>query len=80
MAKKVKLIKNVLLLAATMLQMPLFLKVPQSDAEAVATKDVPPYSVYVGVPGAKMFERFTKEQNEEYKKILAQRKLWGDNL
>lgn len=40
-------------------------------AGAVVTKDVPPYSIYVGVPNQKMFERFTKEQIEEHEAILA---------
>ena len=43
-------------------------------AGAVVVKDVPPYSIYVGVPGAKTFERFTKEQIEEHEKILALQK------
>lgn len=42
-------------------------------AGAVVTKDVPPYSVYVGVPSARTFKRFTEEEIQEHERILAER-------
>lgn len=42
-------------------------------AGAIVTKDVPPYSVYVGVPSAKTFQRFDGEQITEHEKILVSR-------
>lgn len=39
-------------------------------AGSVVTKSIPPYSVYTGVPGAKLRKRFTDEELEEHKKIL----------
>lgn len=42
-------------------------------AGAVVTKDVPPYSVYVGVPQRKVFERFTPEEITRHEKMLEER-------
>lgn len=42
-------------------------------AGAVVTKDVPPYSVYVGVPQRKTFERFTPEEIARHEKMLEER-------
>lgn len=42
-------------------------------AGAVVTKDVPPYSVYVGVPSARAFKRFTEEEIQEHERILKER-------
>lgn len=41
-------------------------------------RSVPPYSVYVGVPAAKTFPRFTDEEIREHERILAMRQ--GENL
>lgn len=42
---------------------------------AVVTRDVPPYSIYTGVPEKKIRQRFTPEQIEEHEAILRQRGL-----
>lgn len=42
-------------------------------AGAVVTKDVPPYSVYVGTPEVKVFNRFTEKEIEEHERLLAKR-------
>lgn len=42
-------------------------------AGAVVTRDVPPYSVYVGVPACRTFARFNEEQVAEHEKLLQQR-------
>lgn len=42
-------------------------------AGAVVTKDVPPYSVYVGVPSARTLPRFTAEQIAEHEQMLCSR-------
>ena len=39
-------------------------------AGAIVTKDVPPYSVYVGVPASKVIERFSHDEIEQHEKIL----------
>ena len=44
-------------------------------AGAVVTKDVPPYSVYVGVPERKCFSRFTEKEIEEHERILNERNI-----
>lgn len=44
-------------------------------AGAVVTKDVPPYSVYVGVPERKRFSRFTEQEIEEHERILKERNI-----
>lgn len=44
-------------------------------AGAVVTKDVPPYSVYVGVPERKCFSRFTEKEIEEHERILKERNI-----
>ena len=49
-------------------------------AGAVVTKDVPPYSVYVGVPGARILPRFTAEQIERHEELLAVRGMATDSL
>jgi len=41
-------------------------------AGAVVTRDVPPYSIYVGVPTKKVFSRFTPQEIEEHERLLAQ--------
>lgn len=40
---------------------------------AVVTKDVPPYSIYTGVPEKRIRSRFTPEQIEEHERILKNR-------
>ena len=42
-------------------------------AGAVVTKNIPPYSVYVGVPSSKILKRFTKEEIDEHERILFNR-------
>ena len=49
-------------------------------AGAVVTKDVPPYSVYVGVPSARTFARFDAAQIEEHEKLLQQGGLAPDAM
>ncbi len=44
-------------------------------AGAVVTKDVPPYTVYVGVPRQRTFPRFTEAEIREHERILEERKL-----
>lgn len=44
-------------------------------AGAIVTRDVPPYSVYVGVPDVRVYPRFTEEQIAEHERILASRKM-----
>lgn len=39
-------------------------------AGAVVTKDVPPYSIYVGVPEKKVLPRFTAEQIVDHESLL----------
>ena len=39
-------------------------------AGAVVTKDIPPYSIYVGVPTARVFPRFTEEEIIEHERML----------
>ena len=39
-------------------------------AGAIVTKDVPPYSIYVGVPACKTFRRFTDEEIAEHEQLL----------
>ena len=39
-------------------------------AGAIVTKDVPPYSVYVGVPTSRVIERFTADEIEQHEKTL----------
>ena len=47
-------------------------------AGAIVTKDVPPYSIYVGVPQARTFERFNAEQIVEHERLLKERSLKPD--
>ena len=42
-------------------------------AGAVVTKDIPPYSVYVGVPAARIMPRFNEVQVKEHERILQSR-------
>ena len=49
-------------------------------AGAIVTKDVPPYSIYVGVPSAKTFCRFNQEQIEEHERILESRGILPDSF
>lgn len=44
-------------------------------AGAVVTKDVPEYSIYVGVPSTKCIPRFTKSEIKEHEKILKERNV-----
>lgn len=44
-------------------------------AGAVVTKDIPPYSVYVGVPQSKIYSRFSEDQVREHERILEERKI-----
>lgn len=44
-------------------------------AGAIVTKDIPPYSVYVGVPSCKTMRRFTEEEAREHEKILKERQM-----
>lgn len=39
-------------------------------AGSVVTKDVPPYSIYTGVPALKIWPRFTEEQITEHEKLI----------
>lgn len=48
-------------------------------AGAVVTKDVPPYSVYVGVPALKVKPRFSDEQIAEHEKLLRERGMQPDS-
>ena len=49
-------------------------------AGAVVTKDVPPYSIYTGVPSARLKSRFTEEQINEHEKKLLERGLSPDSF
>ena len=49
-------------------------------AGAVVTKDVPPYSVYVGVPSARTFARFDSAQIEAHEKLLRERGIAPDSM
>lgn len=42
-------------------------------AGAVVTKDVPPYSIYVGTPPARISSRFSEEEILEHERILKER-------
>lgn len=44
-------------------------------AGAVVTKDVPPYSVYVGVPQCRTFKRFSEEEILQHETALKERSL-----
>ena len=39
-------------------------------AGAVVTRDVPAYSVYIGVPNVKVYERFDKNESDLHEKVL----------
>lgn len=39
-------------------------------AGSIVTKDVPPYTIHVGVPNVKDFPRFNKSEIEEHEKLL----------
>lgn len=45
-------------------------------AGAIVTGDVPPYSIYTGVPEKKVRPRFTDEQIEEHERILKERGIF----
>lgn len=49
-------------------------------AGAVVTKDVPPYSVYVGVPQARTMQRFSNEEIERHEKMLKDRNMLPDSF
>lgn len=42
-------------------------------AGAIVTKDIPPYTIYVGVPSVKCMNRFSESQIIEHEKILEDR-------
>jgi len=42
-------------------------------AGAVVTKDVPPYSIYVGTPPLRIYDRFTPEEVMEHQRLLENR-------
>lgn len=46
-------------------------------AGAIVTKDVPPYSIYVGVPSMKILPRFTKEEILEHESRIAAERAEG---
>ena len=47
-------------------------------AGAVVTRDVPPYSIYTGVPESKIRRRFTDAQIEEHENILKKMEMKKD--
>lgn len=49
-------------------------------AGAVVTKDVPPYSVYVGVPRARTMQRFSAGEIEEHERKLEDRGIKPDSF
>lgn len=49
-------------------------------AGAVVTKDVPPYSIYVGVPQARTFERFQKDEIMQHEQLLKKRNIMPDSM
>lgn len=42
-------------------------------AGSIVTRDVPPYSVYLGAPGLKVLQRFSKEKIEDHERQLMSR-------
>lgn len=48
-------------------------------AGSVVTKDVPPYTVYVGVPQHKCMPRFTPEEILEHERLLKERNIPPDS-
>lgn len=49
-------------------------------AGAIVTKDIPPYSVYVGVPGARTMERFSLDEIRQHEQILTERGILPDSM
>lgn len=49
-------------------------------AGAIVTKDVPPYSIYVGVPASRTIARFEKEQILQHEMMLRERGLLPDKM
>lgn len=49
-------------------------------AGAIVTKDVPPYSVYVGVPNCRVMERFSAEEIVKHEAILASKGSQPDSF
>lgn len=54
-------------------------------AGAVVTKDIPPYSIYVGVPVARIMPRFTEERiNQHEQNLIASGTIpdvyWGSRV
>lgn len=49
-------------------------------AGAIVTKNIPPYSIYVGVPSSRTMERFNQEVIEEHEKALRERGTQPDSL
>ena len=49
-------------------------------AGAIVTKSIPPYSIYVGVPAARIKERFTADQIAEHERILQNRGMKPDSF
>lgn len=50
------------------------------DAGAVVTKSLPPYSVYLGVPVAKMYPRFSEDQIMEHEHALLDKGECPDSM
>lgn len=48
-------------------------------AGAVVTKDIPPYSIYVGVPAARVMPRFAEEQIIRHESNLRERGMNADS-
>lgn len=49
-------------------------------AGSIVNKDIPPYSIAVGVPEKVIKQRFSSEQLDEHLKILKNRGLLRDNI
>lgn len=49
-------------------------------AGAVVTRDVPPYSIYVGVPSSKLIPRFNNIQIAEHERLLSENGLSPDSF
>lgn len=46
-----------------------------AGAESIVTKNIPPYSIYVGVPAKVIKYRFTNEEMIEHEKLLKEVKI-----
>ena len=49
-------------------------------AGAIVTKDVPPYSIYTGIPSVRIRARFSENEIEEHEKLLKKRGALGLSL